>query len=158
MHRVTRWVLLAYRLPREPSTPRIALWRGLRRLGVAQIGDGLVALPLNAEAREQIEWLASAIEEAGGESSVWLAEAATRAQDSHWKDRLIDAVTMEYRDVIERAQASADGDEAGRRRSLRNLRAELQRIKRRDYFRAPIGEEASAAVERLGAARVATAP
>jgi hypothetical protein len=31
------WVLLAYRLPREPSTPRIALWRGLRRLGAAQI-------------------------------------------------------------------------------------------------------------------------
>ena len=25
-----RWVLLAYRLPREPSTPRIALWRKLR--------------------------------------------------------------------------------------------------------------------------------
>ena len=39
------WVLLSYRLPREPSTPRIAVWRKLRRLGVAQISDGLVALP-----------------------------------------------------------------------------------------------------------------
>src|SRR4051794_9204915 len=28
----TSWVLLAYRLPREPSTPRIALWRKLRAL------------------------------------------------------------------------------------------------------------------------------
>ncbi len=39
------WVLLSYRLPREPSTPRIAVWRKLKRLGVAQISDGLVALP-----------------------------------------------------------------------------------------------------------------
>src|SRR5205814_10539904 len=26
------WVLLAYRVPREPSSPRIAIWRRLRRL------------------------------------------------------------------------------------------------------------------------------
>src|SRR5262249_39018906 len=32
-----RWVLLAYRLPREPSTPRIAVWRRLRRLGALQL-------------------------------------------------------------------------------------------------------------------------
>jgi len=47
------WVLLSYRLPGEPSTPRIALWRKLRRLGVAQISDGLVALPRGARTREQ---------------------------------------------------------------------------------------------------------
>ena len=44
----TQWVLLCYRLPREPSTPRIAVWRKLKRLGVAQLGDGLVALPSTA--------------------------------------------------------------------------------------------------------------
>ena len=38
-------VLLAYRLPREPSGPRVTVWRKLRRLGVAQVLDGLVALP-----------------------------------------------------------------------------------------------------------------
>jgi hypothetical protein len=32
-----RWVMLAYRLPREPSTPRITVWRKLKRLGVAQL-------------------------------------------------------------------------------------------------------------------------
>jgi len=29
MAEARRWVLLAYRMPREPSTPRIALWRRL---------------------------------------------------------------------------------------------------------------------------------
>jgi len=46
------WVLLAYRLPREPSTPRITLWRKLRRLGVVQVLDGLVALPADARTKE----------------------------------------------------------------------------------------------------------
>ena len=56
-----QWVLLAYRLPREPSTPRIALWRKLRRLGVVQLLDGLVALPLDSRNREQLEWLADEV-------------------------------------------------------------------------------------------------
>src|SRR6266511_2921251 len=53
-----QWVFLAYRLPREPSTPRIAVWRKLRRLGVVQLLDGLVVLPLDNRTREQLEWLA----------------------------------------------------------------------------------------------------
>lgn len=50
-----RWVFFLYRLPRNPSTPRITLWRSLRRLGVVQLADGLVALPLDARTKEQLE-------------------------------------------------------------------------------------------------------
>ena len=55
------WVLLAYRVPREPSTPRITVWRKLKRLGVAQVVDGLVALPLDARTKEHLEWLGDEI-------------------------------------------------------------------------------------------------
>src|SRR5262249_9891593 len=75
-----RWVMLVYRLPRTPSTPRIALWRKLRRLGVAQVVDGVVALPASPDAREQLEWLAEDVVQAGGEASIWLSEPATPAQ------------------------------------------------------------------------------
>ena len=152
MAAMRRWVLLAYRLPREPSTPRIALWRSLRRLGAAQVGDGLVALPLDAETREQIEWLSTDIEEAGGESSVWLGEAATHAQEERWVNRLLDAVSHEYRDLAARARpAAGDTDEASRQRSLRQLRAEYRRIRTRDYFDASAGDEAATAIEQLAA-------
>ena len=50
-----QWVLLAYRLPRDPSTPRSALWRKLRQLGAVQVLDGLAALPLDARNREQLD-------------------------------------------------------------------------------------------------------
>jgi hypothetical protein len=61
-------VLLACRLPREPSTPRIAPWRTLRRLGAAQLTDGVVAPPANSRMREQFDWLADGVLEAGGET------------------------------------------------------------------------------------------
>ena len=75
------WVLLSYRLPREPSTPRITLWRKLKRLGVVQLLDGLVALPADARTREQLEWLADEVVEAGGEASIWIGELGSAAQE-----------------------------------------------------------------------------
>lgn len=55
------WVLLAYRMPREPSTPRIAVWRKLRRLGALQLVDGLVALPADPASIEAFDWLADEV-------------------------------------------------------------------------------------------------
>src|SRR4051794_41939341 len=43
-----QWGLLAYRLPRGPSTPRSAGWRKLKRPGVVQGADGGVAPPPDA--------------------------------------------------------------------------------------------------------------
>src|SRR3954468_2411568 len=83
-----QWVLLAYRLPREPSTPRIALWRKLRRLGAVQVVDGLVALPADARTREQLEWLADEVAAAGGESTIWLGTAGSAAQERALAQRM----------------------------------------------------------------------
>jgi hypothetical protein len=153
-----RWVLLAYRLPREPSTPRIALWRNLRRLGAAQVGDGLVALPLTDETQEQVEWLATGIQDAGGDASVWFGEAATRAQEDRWMDRIRQASTDEFETLHRRALEAATGDEAARRRSLRRLRAEFRKARLRDYGRSAASDDASAAIERLALATEVVAP
>src|SRR4051794_2516342 len=42
------WVLLAYRLPRVPSTPRSAVWRKLKRLGGVPGADCVGAPPAAA--------------------------------------------------------------------------------------------------------------
>ena len=144
-----KWVLLAYRLPREPSTPRIAVWRSLRRLGAAQVGDGLVVLPRTDETLEQFEWLAEDIRASGGESSVWLSEATTRAQEGHWVGRIVAASDDEYAALQQRAADGAALEPSDRRRALRQLRAEYRRVRARDFFHAPAGEAAEAAIERL---------
>src|SRR3712207_2911783 len=81
-------VLLSYRLPREPSGPRTTLWRRLRRLGVAQLSDGLVAPPADARTREQLEWLADDVLEAGGTAGIWVARPATAAQERELATRM----------------------------------------------------------------------
>ena len=147
-----QWVLLAYRLKREPSTPRIALWRKLKRIGVAQLLDGLVALPLDSRNREQLEWLADEVVELGGEASVWVARPGSAGQARALAATLQDGVAGEYRAVIAEASAPA-ADPGGReRRTLARLRRELGRIRRRDYFPPVERDRAQAAVESLARA------
>jgi DNA-binding transcriptional regulator PaaX len=145
-----RWVLLAYRLPREPSTPRITLWRQLRRLGVGQVADGVVALPLDARIRERLEWLAEDVTESGGEATIWLAEPGSIAQERALAAQMADSVAADYGRVIAEAQQLGRGSAITRRRTVARLRRELRRIGLRDYFPGPIAERARAAVEALG--------
>lgn len=143
--------MLVYRLPREPSTPRITVWRKLRRLGVAQLMDGLVALPRDSRTHEALEWIAEEVVEAGGEAAIWLAEPSSRAQERTLAARMAVAIAGEYRAVSEAAQAAAAELPASPRRTLARLRRELQRIRRRDFFPPPEREAAETAVEQLAA-------
>src|ERR671931_1031928 len=93
------WVLLAYRLPREPSTPRIALWRRLRELGASQLLDGLVALPADSRTREQLEWLAEEVTEAGGEATVWIGQPGSLAQARGLAARMAAEIAEQYAQV-----------------------------------------------------------
>ncbi len=127
-------MLLAFRLPREPSTPRIALWRKMKRLGVAQLIDGLVALPLDSRNREQLEWLADEVGDAGGEATIWVAALASKRQERQLVARMRDAVAADYRALVADAEAVRSQAPGQRRRSLGRLRRELRRIRLRDYF------------------------
>jgi uncharacterized membrane protein YdfJ with MMPL/SSD domain len=149
----TQWVLLAYRIPREPSTPRIAVWRRLKRLGVAQLGDGLVALPLDARTREQLEWVADEIRQASGEAMLWLAQPASAAQEQGLATQLADARSAEYLAVISEAESITTAN----RRTIQRLRRELRRISRRDYFPPPERAAAKAAIDALAARTQQTA-
>jgi hypothetical protein len=144
-------VLLAYRLPREPSTPRSALWRKLRRLGAAQVLDGLAALPLDARNREQLEWLADEVVEAGGEATIWIGELGSAAQERELATRMADAVAADYRALIEEASAARAQTAGQRRRTLGRLRRELRRIRGRDYFPPRERELAQQAIDELTA-------
>jgi hypothetical protein len=145
------WLLLTYRLPREPSTPRSAVWRRLRRLGVAQLADGLVALPADARTREQLEWVAGEVREAAGSAGVWLARPASVAQERELAAAMAAARAQEYATVRAQADAAAVQPEEERRRAAFRLRAELRRIRRRDFFPPPERDAANAAVEQLAA-------
>src|SRR5215472_12128938 len=146
----SEWVLLTYRLPREPSTPRSAVWRQLRKLGVAQISDGLVALPAAALTREQLEWVAEEVTDAGGTAGIWLARPATRAQEDNLARSMAAARAAEYQALFAAAATAADNaDPLIRANALRRLRNELRAIQRRDYFPPADRDQAEAAVQAI---------
>ena len=148
------WVLLAYRMPREPSTPRIAVWRKLRKLGAVQLVDGMVALPADPATIEAFDWLADEVIEAGGEAWTWRAQPGSKEQQAALRGRCKAAVADEYTALV--AEADAEGDLTAR--SLGRLRRELRAIEARDRFRVPERDAARGAVDRLEARIAAQEP
>ena len=155
MRQAEDWVLLAYRLPRVPSTPRSAVWRKLKRLGVAQLGDGLVALPADPRTREQLEWVAEEVTDHGGEATLWLGRPLDTNAIAVVVRRMTAAVAAEYDAVAAEAVTMRAADVAARRRAVARLRRELHRIQGRDFFTCPQREAACRAVEHLAAAHPA---
>lgn len=153
------WVLLSYRLPRDPSGPRTTLWRRLKRLGVAQLADGLVALPADARTREALEWLADDVLAAAGTAGIWTARPSTAAQERELAAGMAAARAEEYRALTDACRsAAAATDPAERVRALRRLRGEWRAINRRDFFPPPEREQTAAALRELTDPVAATAP
>ena len=138
--------MLAYRIPREPSTPRIAVWRKLRKLGAVQLVDGLVALPADPATIEAFDWLADEVIEAGGEAWTWRAEPGSKQQQAALRARASEAVAEEYRALVAEAKDARSQPSA---RTLGRLRRELAAIEARDRFGVPERDRARAAVDAL---------
>ena len=144
------WVFLTYRLPREPSGPRLSLWRAILSLGALQLADGLVALPHSARNLEHFQWLAADIAENDGTAGVWRARADSRRDHDANVASMRESVDVEYRAVRDEARAvPGDVPDAERRRTVRRLRGQLRRIRLRDHFEAPTRVHAQVAVDRL---------
>jgi hypothetical protein len=157
-----RWVLLVYRLPREPSRHRVAVWRKLRDLGALYLQDGVAALPEDAVTREQLEWLQLRVREAGGEATLWEALPGTVAEEKELVEIFRASREDAYRSIIadaDRLRRKAElGGGATLPEQLRKLEREFRAERRRDYFRSPLRTEAAAALRaaRRAALRAAT--
>lgn len=70
------WTLLVYKLPPEPSAPRVAVWRALKKLPGAYLVDGTFAAPADELTALTLRHLAHDIRNAGGEAFVFEAPKA----------------------------------------------------------------------------------
>jgi hypothetical protein len=149
MTQAGEWVLLAYRIPREPSTPRISVWRKLRRLGALQLLDGLVGLPFDARTKEHLEWIADEVVAAGGEANIWIGRPATKAQQRALAAQMAGEVAAEYDEIVEQARAALADPVGTRKRTAARLRRDLKRIRQRDHFPTRGDERAAEAIDVL---------
>lgn len=151
MYERTHWLILIYRLPREPSRPRVAAWRKLKTLGAVYLQDGVAALPEDAVTREQLQWLQLNVREAGGEATLWEARPDTMAEEKRLVEAFRSSREDAYREIISetervRRKAEMGGGEA-LLKDLGKLDREFRAERRRDYFRSPLRKEAYAALK-----------
>ena len=146
-----RWLILIYRLPREPSRPRVAVWRKLKALGALYLQDGVVALPEDAVTREQLEWLQLQIRKANGEATLWEAQPNTAAENKELVAAFRSSREDTYKAIIARAKRLQRKAELGGSKTLpeelSKLEREFRTERRRDYFRSLLRKEADAALK-----------
>jgi hypothetical protein len=145
-----RWVLLVYRIPREPSRHRVAVWRKLKTLGALYLQDGVAALPEDAVTREQLEWLQLRVREAGGEATLWEARPGTVAEEAELVEAFRVSREEAYRTIVaeaERVRRKAQMGAGALLEQLDKLEREFKAERRRDYFRSPLRTEAAAALK-----------
>ena len=151
MQERTRWLILIYRLPREPSRYRVAVWRQLKVLGALYLQDGVVLLPEDAVTREQLEWLQLRVREAGGEATLWEAQPNTSTEDRELVEAFRSSREEAYRALIAGAERIRRKAELGGGGSLLEALGKLERKfraeRRRDYFRSPLKTEAAVALK-----------
>ncbi len=147
------WIGLTYSLPSgSSSSPRVAVWRRLRHLGAVSPAGSLYLLPGTDESLEALQWLAQEIREAGGEALVLRVERLEGDAEGRVVELFRSARAEDYRKIAAEADEAAGlADRADLRDRLEKLRRRFAEVARIDFFQAPEGPEAAAALARLEA-------
>src|SRR5260370_19250627 len=95
-----QWLLLAYRIPREPTAGRVYVWRKLKQLGAVALQDAVWVLPSTPQTREQFQWLAAEIEEFDGEATLWESRLLADAMDQRMVGQFTEPVETAYREIL----------------------------------------------------------
>src|SRR5438067_1674325 len=93
-------MLLVYKVPNDPTSGRVFVWRKLKKLGAILLHDAVWVLPASPHTREQLRWLASEISELNGDATVWEARQALVADEDELVARFEQAVEGPYRELL----------------------------------------------------------
>ena len=127
----TAWVLLVYKIPREPTSSRALVWRKLKRLGALLLHDAVWVLPATPWTREQFQWLTVEIGELGGEAYLWESHLLLNGQAEALAEQFQARVDAAYREILkELLQDEAD---------LVALSRRYQQVRAQDYFHSALG-------------------
>jgi len=126
------WVLLTYKIPREPTASRAYVWRKLKRLGALLMHDAVWVLPATPWTREQLQWLVVEIGELGGEAQLWESRLLVNGQADTLVNQFEARVNTVYQEILDDLeQDNAD---------LVTLSRKYQQVRTQDYFQSELGQ------------------
>jgi hypothetical protein len=128
-----QWLLLVYRIPREPTASRVYVWRKLKQLGAISVQDAIWVLPATPRTREQFQWLASEIVELQGAVSLFQSEVLFASNDPPLREQFEAPVRAAYQDILTALKR--------RKPDLAALSKKYQLTKEQDYFHCELEEQ-----------------
>ncbi|NWH08351.1 MAG: chromate resistance protein ChrB [Alphaproteobacteria bacterium] len=149
------WLLLTYKVPPEPASKRVALWRRLKGMGAVYLQNGVCLLPKTDDHVRRLKMLENDIAEAKGESVILETVALDKAQEGKVIARFkadrdeayaefIDKCDDFEREVAKEVEAShftyAELEENDV--DLKKLRGWLAKIRKLDFYGAARAAEA----------------
>lgn len=155
------WLLLTYKVPPEPATKRIALWRRLKGMGAIYLQNGVCLLPKTDDHVRRLKMLENDVSEMGGESVILETVALDRGQEDKVISRFRADRDDQYREFLGRCAdfeaeiakeiainkfTYAELEEEDT--DLKKLQGWLEKIKKLDFYGATLADEAA---ERLRA-------
>jgi hypothetical protein len=127
-----QWVLLVYKVPREPTSSRAYVWRKLKRLGAQLVHDAVWVLPATAWTREQFQWLSVEISELGGEALLWESRLTLNGQEESLVQQFQARVESVYQEILDELEHEGV--------DLIALSRKYQQVRAQDYFQSPLGQ------------------
>lgn len=150
--------MLVYKLPSEPTRYRASVWRKLRAAGAVYLQNGVATLPGDTGGERVMRGVVREVRESGG--TAYLLRGSLIGADAPLVETFDAARDDEYREVLDRCRdfraELAREREAGKftfaeleenEEDLAKLEAWLGKVRARDRFGAPLGDEAGRAVE-----------
>jgi len=128
-----QWLLLAYRIPREPTAGRVYVWRKLKQLGAVALQDAVWVLPATPQTQEQFQWLAAEIADLKGDVSLFTSELVFANDPQSLPEAFERPVRDEYQAILSELKR--------KRPDLAALSQRYLRAKGRDYFQSELGEQ-----------------
>ncbi|XKM43567.1 Chromate resistance protein ChrB (plasmid) [Rhizobium ruizarguesonis] len=149
------WLLLTYKVPPDPATKRIALWRRLKGIGAVYLQNGVCLLPKTDDHVRRLKMLENDVSKMGGESVILETVALDRAQEDKVVSRFKADRDDQYREFLGRCAdfeaeiakeiainkfTYAELEEEDT--DLRKLQGWLEKIKKLDFYGATLAAEA----------------
>jgi hypothetical protein len=127
------WLLLVYKIPREPTSSRVYVWRKLKQLGAVSVQDAVWVLPATPRTQEQLQWLASEIIELAGEASLFQSHILFAGNGATLRQRFEAPVRAAYHEILTALKR--------RKPDLEALSKRYQQARDKDYFQCELGDQ-----------------
>jgi hypothetical protein len=156
------WLLLVYRVPSEPSSNRVSVWRDLKRAGALYLQQCVCIVPRHAKLRDELAAVREKIARFDGSSNLFELPDLPPEENEALVAGFRDLVATQYAEIVEECETKfvkevefehfrqnytyAEAEEI--EQDLDKIRRWFTRVQEHDWFGAPGRDEVAAWIDR----------